>query len=114
MHGVAADPNDFSQATRRELAARAGHRCSAPSCRAPTSGPSATRKTRLADVGEAAHIAGARNGTARFDETMTPNERSSYENGVWLCRTHAKAVDDDEDRYPADLLVKWRESAEQL
>jgi hypothetical protein len=111
---MARDPNDFSPQTRRLLAERAGHRCSAPSCRAATSGPSATRRSEKSDAGEAAHISGARKGTARFDETLTSTERSAYENGVWLCRTHAKIIDDDADRFPNDLLVQWRDNAERM
>ena len=45
---------------------------------------------------------------------MSPEERSSYENGIWLCRTHAKEIDDDENRFTRELLLAWRSTAERL
>ncbi|MCU1382796.1 MAG: hypothetical protein JWL71_1493 [Acidobacteria bacterium] len=44
---------------------------------------------------------------------MTPEGRGSAENGVWLCQTCAKLVDNDEARYPADLLRGWKQKAEE-
>ncbi len=42
-----------------------------------------------------------------------PEERSSRENGLWLCATHGEGID-NEERYTVALLVGWRESAEAL
>jgi hypothetical protein len=33
---------------------------------------------------------------------------------VWLCLDHAKAVDDNEERFPAALLTGWRSAAEHI
>lgn len=106
--------NEFSAEVKSRLAARAGFRCSAPWCRAHTSGPSETRRSGISNVGQAAHISGAREGAARWDPSLTPAQRSAYENGVWLCSTHAKAIDDDETRFTVGLLTRWRETAERI
>lgn len=107
------DPNDFTQPTKNLLEGRAGHRCSAPFCRAPTSGPSETRASKVSNAGVAAHIAGARADAARFDPGMSPAERSRPSNGIWLCQTHAKLIDDDAQRYTVQLLHAWKDRAEE-
>ncbi|WP_426420959.1 hypothetical protein [Bradyrhizobium genosp. A] len=44
---------------------------------------------------------------------MTPKQRSDITNGIWLCQTHAKLIDDDELTYnPA--LRDWKETAERM
>lgn len=45
---------------------------------------------------------------------MPSDERSSITNGIWLCQTHAKLIDDDELAYPAAKLHEWKETAEQM
>lgn len=104
--------HDFSAKTREMLAKRAGWLCSAPSCRALTIGPSETAVSKVSDVGKAAHITAAAPGGARYDATLSEQERKAYENGVWLCATHADQVDRDEERFPRELLVAWRNAAE--
>ena len=77
------DANRFTSTTRDTLVKRALQECSSPSCRLTTSGPH-TDEDRAIDVGFAAHIRGANQGSARFDEQITPEERSSISNGIWL------------------------------
>jgi hypothetical protein len=43
---------------------------------------------------------------------MAPAERSSITNGIWLCCTCHKLIDDDEAHYPAGLLFEWRRDHE--
>ena len=109
-----ADRADFSAATRRQLAARAGHVCSFPGCGRPTSGPSAEAADASVDLGEACHIVAAATGPGarRRDPSMTRAERSSIDNGIWMCRTHAKLIDSDEATYTVEQLHKWKREAE--
>ena len=44
---------------------------------------------------------------------MTPQQRSDIENGVWLCQTCAKLVDNDEVRFNGAVLRGWKGVAEQ-
>lgn len=106
-------PDDFSPAVKRELAQRVGYRCSMPSCRAATSGPSDSRSSRASNVGVAAHIHAASEGGARYDPQQSPEERRSFENGIWLCQTDGKLIDDDEVRFPNTLLEQWKRLAEE-
>lgn len=103
---------NFPARIRRLLAERAGFRCSAPDCCAPTSGP-ATRPDGVVNVGVAAHIAAASPGGPRFVATQSQDERSSIDNGIWLCETCAKKVDADTRRYTVDVLKGWRSVAEE-
>jgi hypothetical protein len=104
--------DDFSEPVKRLLAGRAGHSCSNPGCLQSTSGPSDAPKG-IMNVGEAAHIAGARPGSARYDPRMTSEQRSSSDNGIWMCSKCAKMIDDDEIRYSVALLHSWRKDAEE-
>ena len=104
--------DDFPAETKRRLALRAGHRCSFPECEAHTAGPSDEANDAVNNVGVAAHIAGAAPGARRYDASMTPEERSSIENGIWLCQTHAKLIDGDETTWTVPVLQKMKTETE--
>ncbi|WP_265706414.1 NACHT domain-containing protein [Verminephrobacter aporrectodeae] len=44
---------------------------------------------------------------------MTPEQRKSPGNGIWLCQNHGKAVDTGDRIYTVELLRKWKAQAEQ-
>jgi hypothetical protein len=44
---------------------------------------------------------------------MTPEQRADIANGVWLCQTCAKLVDNDQVRFTAAVLQDWKAVAEQ-
>lgn len=104
--------DDFSEAVRRSIAHRAGYRCSDPDCRASTAGPSNEHPAAITNVGVAAHIVAASEGGPRFDRNMLPEERRSERNGIWLCQTHGKEVDDDSSRFDVETLRAWKVVAE--
>ena len=104
--------DDFSEQVKRILASRVANLCSKPDCRAPTSGPQVDPAKAL-NVGVAAHITAASPGGPRYDPNLSPEERSRHENGIWLCQTHAKLVDNDPSRFTADVLGRWKRDAEQ-
>ena len=41
-------------------------------------------------------------GGPRYDASMTPEERKSFENGIWLCQSCSKLIDTDITRYPKE------------
>jgi hypothetical protein len=106
--------DDFSRKTLDELAKRVAYRCSAPSCRVPTVGPSESRKSGVAMLGVGAHITAAAPGGPRYDARFTAEERASIDNGIWLCSTHAKMIDDDEKRFTVAMLNGWKKNAERV
>jgi hypothetical protein len=105
--------DEFTEGVKAVLAHRAGYRCSKPSCRAHTAGPSDEAADARSNVGVAAHITGASEGGSRYDETMSTEERRSVTNGIWMCQTHGKEVDDDAVRFPRESLETWKRHAEE-
>lgn len=103
--------DDFSKNTKDTLGHRTGWKCSNPNCRKDTSGAS-EEKGKHQNIGVAAHIYAAAPGGPRFDENMTKEERSSIDNGIWLCQNCAKMIDSDVERYTPELLKKWKKEAE--
>ena len=103
--------DEFSQKTLDVLAKRVGVRCSNPACRRLTTGPRSD-SARIVCTGVGAHITAASPGGARYDRTLTSEQRASAENGIWLCQNHAKLVDNDEVRYTVALLREWKRKAE--
>lgn len=105
--------DDFSQATKEVLANRVGRKCSNPECRKLTCGANSDSK-KFTNIGVAAHICAAAKGGPRYDERMTSEERSSLENGIWLCQTCATLIDKDIDFYTKDVLLQWKKIAEEM
>ena len=65
---------EFSEKTKRQLAARAAYRCNNPTCRALTVAPHSDG-VQAVILGDAAHIYGARPGAARHPDSA--NRRSA-------------------------------------
>lgn len=81
------------------LAMLSGNRCAMPSCRRPLA---ERNGQEVVFLDEAAHIAGEHGGTdsgraaARYDPTMTSEQRNSLANVIYVCPTcHSKI-----DSYP--------------
>lgn len=101
----------FNRSVVDVLSKRAANTCSNPECNAVTAGPAGDHD-RAVLVGEAAHIYGARPGSARFHREMNDAERSDITNGIWLCRNCHKMIDSDIVQYPPELLFEWRRDHE--
>ncbi len=93
--------DEFPARVRTELAKRAGWQCS--SCRCPTEGPTSEEGGSVS-LGVAAHITAAAPGGPRFDPSLTPEQRSSVQNGIWLCGLHGREIDLDCARYSVGRL----------
>lgn len=96
---------DFSEKTKRELAKRAGHRCSNPSCNAPTSSKNS--------VGEAAHIYSAFRSAARYNSNLSVEDYCDISNGIHLCANCHNKIDKDRENHPAELLRSWKAQREE-
>jgi hypothetical protein len=103
--------DDFSAATKELLAKRVGFVCSNPECRQPTRGPQADPKS-VVNIGVAAHISAASPGGARFEEGLSQEQRVDSSNGIWLCQTCAKLIDNDPRRFHRAVLEGWKRAAE--
>jgi hypothetical protein len=102
---------DFSKQTSDLLAKRVGVRCD--SVRGPVvSFRQEGFEHHVVNIGVAAHITAASAGGLRYDPSLTSQQRQSPDNGIWMCQNHAKLVDNDPIRYPAELLRRWKSLAE--
>jgi hypothetical protein len=110
---LAGTRDDFKPATAQRLARRAGFMCAQPECKQLTVGPSEDRKTRLTMVGVAAHITAAAAGGPRYDASLSPEERVSEANGLWVCQTHGKMIDDTTSRHTVEQLKRWKKQHEE-
>ncbi len=81
------------------------------SCRQVTSGPH-TEPSKSIIIGVAAHITAASEGGARYDPSLSQVERRSPSNGIWLCQSCSKLVDNDKAKYSVELLRSWKDRAE--
>lgn len=105
--------DNFPRPVKVLLAQRVGYLCSNPECQAPTIGPK-MGEPGAQNVGVAAHIKAASPGFARYDDKQTPEARSSFENGIWLCQTHSKLIDHDANTFTVAMLHQWKQQAERL
>lgn len=104
--------DDFTQATINLLTKRVANRCSNPACGCITTGPH-SEPNKAMNVGVAAHVTAAASGGARYDASLSADARRDIANAIWLCQKCAKLVDNDEARYPKELLLGWRANAEE-
>jgi hypothetical protein len=103
--------DDFAPKTVLQIAKRAGWLCSFPPCRTPTVGATEDGQGEI-NIGTAAHICAAAPGGPRYDENMSEDERSSADNGIWMCRDHGKAIDSDVKQFTVTVLREWKRQAE--
>lgn len=92
-----------SYSTKVLLAFRSGDRCAFPDCprQLTVDAPSGEGPTLL---GEAAHIAGEQEMAARYDPTMTDEQRNHYNNLIYLCRDHHTQIDKQHTHFTVDAL----------
>jgi len=105
--------DDFPLPVKETLAKRVAGRCSSPTCRKPTSGPQEDTSKAI-NIGVAAHITAASPDGPRYDPTITSEARTDASNGIWLCQSCAKLVDNDDQRYTADILRHWKTITESM
>ena len=104
--------DDFPAKTIDTLAKRVQYRCSNPNCPlGSTIGPH-TDPYKTVNIGVAAHITAASKRGPRYDRNLTPEERSSIENGIWLCQTCSRLIDRNVPKYGVELLRQWKRDAE--
>ena len=99
---------EFSIATRKLVADRAGNQCSFPTCHRRTTGPGAS-ENQVSGDGIAAHIFSASPRGPRGQGSLSREELEQPENCIWLCSTHAKLVDNNRGvTFPAETLHSYK------
>ena len=103
--------DEFSDPTKNKLGKQVAWHCSRPGCVAPTVAATADG-TGVIMLGRAAHITAAASGGPRYDIRLTPAERKSADNGIWLCATCANLIDADAVAYPEQQIRDWKRTAQ--
>lgn len=106
--------DDFPKKTKEILAKRVGYRCSNPSCGCATVFPGKNDNKNVSVIGQAAHITAASPGGPRYDDNMTKEERSSVNNGIWLCNNCARLIDRNVSDISVETLIAWKAHAEEM
>jgi len=83
------------------LFAHSGNRCAFPRC-------AATLVDGETVTGKICHIKGARPGSARYDPCQGADDRHGFDNLILLCGRHHDVIDDDEEAYTVERLVKMK------
>jgi hypothetical protein len=96
-----------SYPTKLLLAFRSGDHCALPQCsRALTvDSPSGTNPVI---IGVAAHIAGENPSAARYNATMTDEQRDDYTNLIYLCGDHHTQIDKQAADFPVNKLLQLK------
>lgn len=103
---------EFTLSIRRQLAERVAYMCCNPLCRRLTIKRSADSYEAVRS-GKACHIHSAGKNGPRAKADMTDNECKAFENGIWACDTCAREIDDNESKYSAEELRRWKDEAEE-
>jgi len=92
--------------TVKRLFAVSGNQCAFPKCASSLiDGETVT--------GKICHIKGKKKGSARYDEGQSNEERHSFENLILMCGRHHDVIDDDEEAYTVQRLVRMKVDHEQ-
>lgn len=105
--------DDFDRKTIDILAKRASYICSNPSCRSLTLSPSEKDPEKYIFIGKGAHITAASTNGPRFDSSLSVEQRTSIENGIFLCSNCGDMIDKNGGLdFPVSLLKKWKRDHE--
>jgi len=96
-----------SYPTKLQLAFRSGGRCAFPGCERSLTVDSESGNDP-AVIGEAAHIAGEKEDAARYDPSMTDEQRNHYNNLIYLCANHHTQIDKQEKDFSLARLIKMK------
>jgi hypothetical protein len=104
---------EFTKKVKDTLAKRVNFLCSNPKCRRLTVGPN-NNESKSTLVGVAAHIYAASLNGPRYNNELSNLERSSINNGIWLCCNCSVMIDKDEAYFTTELIKGWKEETEKF
>lgn len=96
----------------RIVFARSRDRCAMPDCRRPLVLDKSDSGDRAALVGRLAHIAGLNLGSARYDATMSDEERNSADNLMAVCPSCHEKIDAQPLEHTAERLRRVKKDHE--
>lgn len=107
---MAKGPSDYETGTERALFRLSKGTCYYPGCEVPIM--SLVEGHAIIGV-QIAHIRGANANSARYDESMTDDERRAFSNLMLMCVPHHNLIDRLEpENHPVALLEDWKRANE--
>lgn len=101
--------DDFSIKTVGILKQRAAYICSNPDCKCLTIAPSDADDEKVIFNGVASRISSASPGGPRYDPSMTSEERSALNNGIFFCSNCSVLIDKNNGLDFSSVLLKaWK------
>ncbi len=97
----------ISETIKKKLFVLSGNQCCFPSC--------TERVYKLEDevlLGEICHIRAVNPSGARFDSEFSEEEVNSFDNLLVMCPTHHTTIDNNEEKYTVELLLKIKSDHE--
>jgi len=105
--------DDFTADIKEVMKKRAAYICSNPSCKKMTIAPSLTDDMKVQYIGICAHITAAIKGGPRYDDTLTQEERTSIQNGIFLCSNCSIQIDKNKGiDFSISTLKQWKSDHE--
>lgn len=100
-------------AQEKVVIARSGNKCAYPGCGLNLAIDPKVDGDRPKATGKVAHIAAASPGGPRYDPEMTPEERGSAQNLIYLCGAHHDAVDTQLQYHTQEFLLETKRTHEE-
>lgn len=108
---MAGNRDNFTEASKNKLGKQVNWHCSRPGCVGRTVSATADGKGVIT-LGRAAHITAAAPGGPRYDARLSPEERRSANNGIWLCGDCANLIDADDAPFTEQTIREWKRYAQ--
>lgn len=107
---------DFKPSDKVVLAQRSGYICSYPTCESLTIAPNQESESKTSSIGMACHIYAASEGlnAKRTNTELSDAEVADISNGIWMCYTHGKLIDTDDERFSPEMLFEWKRINERI
>jgi hypothetical protein len=101
-------PRNLTIATIEELCLSSGNICAFPDCHSLM-----YDFERRVKIGEKAQIEAVEKGGPRYDESVTPKDRNSFENLMLMCPNHHTLIDKDPNTYTVQVLKEIKRRHEE-
>lgn len=103
-----AKSRQYKQNDLKRLFALSGGECANPTC-----SNKLMSKDYTTMLGEICHIEAAKPDGPRYNPDQTDDERRGFDNLILLCESCHKEIDNNEAKYPVELLKKWKKIHEE-
>ncbi len=104
-------PRSYSEKTIKILFGLSRNQCAYPDCTLPVvTHPDENSPSHI--MAQICHIYSHSARGPRGNSGLTPDELDSVENLLLLCRNHHGLIDDQPEKFPPELLLKWKHDHE--